>query len=61
MRGLGFPRFRGSTRGDLVVTVHVEIPHSLSSHQKETLREALGSMTRVSATRRDSFFRRHNP
>jgi|HubBroStandDraft_1064217.scaffolds.fasta_scaffold01718_2 molecular chaperone DnaJ len=60
MRGLGFPQFRGSSRGDLVVTVHVEIPQALSSHQKELLREALGSGTRPTTPRRDSFFRRHN-
>jgi molecular chaperone DnaJ len=60
MRGLGFPRFRGSSRGDLVVTLHVEIPRSLSSHEKELLREALGPGTAPTAGRRDSFFRRHN-
>ncbi|MGB6442453.1 MAG: DnaJ C-terminal domain-containing protein, partial [Thermoplasmata archaeon] len=60
MRGLGFPRFGGSSRGDLVVTVHVEIPRSLSGHQKEMLHEALGGAARAAAPRRDSIFRRHN-
>lgn len=42
LRGEGFPRFRGGDRGDLIVTVHVQLPGSLTSRQKELLREALG-------------------
>jgi molecular chaperone DnaJ len=42
LRGEGFPRLRGSDRGDLIVTAHVRLPESLTSHQKEILREALG-------------------
>ncbi len=60
MRGLGFPRFRGSSRGDLVVTVHVEIPRSLSGHEKELLREALGEGTPAVTGRRESFFHRRS-
>jgi molecular chaperone DnaJ len=60
MRGLGFPRFRGTSRGDLVVTVHVEVPRGLSGHQKELLTEALGAGARATTTRGNSFFRRHN-
>jgi len=60
MRGLGFPRFRGSSRGDLVVTLHVEIPRSLSGHEKELVREALGAPAPTATTRRDSFFRRRS-
>jgi molecular chaperone DnaJ len=58
MRGLGFPRFRGSARGDLVVTLHVEIPRALSGHEKELVREALGPP--AAAARRESFFRRRS-
>jgi molecular chaperone DnaJ len=58
MRGLGFPRFRSSSRGDLVVTVHVEIPRSLSGHEKELLREALEPGVAATSGKRDSFFRR---
>jgi molecular chaperone DnaJ len=43
LRGRGFPRFRGSSRGDQIVTVHVEIPRSLSGREKELLRDALGA------------------
>jgi molecular chaperone DnaJ len=59
LRGRGFPRFRSSNRGDLLVTVHVEIPRSLSGRQKEALREALGTPAATPTARRDSFFRRH--
>ncbi|MGI0071133.1 MAG: molecular chaperone DnaJ [Thermoplasmata archaeon] len=61
MRGLGFPRFRGSSRGDLVVTVHVQVPRSLSSHERELVREALQPGESAGAGKRDSFFRRHSP
>jgi molecular chaperone DnaJ len=57
LRGRGFPHFRSSTRGDLIVTAHVEVPRSMSGHQRDLLREALG----VPATKREPFFRRHGP
>jgi molecular chaperone DnaJ len=60
MRGLGFPRFRSSSRGDLVVTVHVEIPRSLSGHERDLVREALGPEAPATAGKRESFFRRHS-
>lgn len=61
MRGLGFPRFRGSTRGDLVVTVHVEIPRALPPREKELLRDALLPSATATSGKRESFFRRHSP
>jgi molecular chaperone DnaJ len=60
LRGNGFPRLRGSSRGDLIVTVHVEIPRSLSSRERELLREALGSAPKASEARRESFFHRRS-
>lgn len=57
LRGEGFPRLRGSDRGDLIVTAHVELPDSLSSRQKELLREALGAP----ATKPRSGFFGHRP
>ncbi|MCI4365199.1 MAG: molecular chaperone DnaJ [Thermoplasmata archaeon] len=60
LRGNGFPRLRGSVRGDLIITVHVEIPRSLSSHEKETLRELLLPAAAPGAPRRESIFRRRN-
>ena len=59
LRGKGFPRFRGSSRGDQIVTVHVEVPRSLSGHEKDLLREALGAGTPATA-KRDSIFRRRS-
>ena len=59
LRGRGFPRFRGSSRGDQIVTVHVELPRSLSGREKELLREALEGRP-PSATRRESIFRRRS-
>ena len=59
LRGEGFPRFRGATRGDLIVTVHVNLPSQLSTHQKELLREALGGApTATSRTKGGLFGRR---
>ncbi|HTT45624.1 MAG TPA: molecular chaperone DnaJ [Thermoplasmata archaeon] len=59
LRGHGFPRFRGSSRGDQIVTVHVEVPRSLSGREKELLREALGSGGSPGA-KRESLFRRRS-
>jgi molecular chaperone DnaJ len=58
LRGHGFPRFRGSSRGDQIVTVHVEVPRSLSGREKELLREALGAGSAPSAKREPLFRRR---
>ena len=38
LRGKGIPFLRGSGRGDQYVTVNVDVPRSLSSHQKDALR-----------------------
>jgi len=59
LRGNGFPRFRGASRGDQIVTVHVDLPRSLSGREKELIREALGAGVPVSA-KKDSFFRRRS-
>jgi len=60
LRGEGFPRLRGGSRGDLIVTVHVDVPRSLSGREKDLLREALGSGERAPTAKRDSFFRRRS-
>lgn len=56
LRGEGFPPFGRTSRGDLYVTVHVELPRSLSGKQKELLHEALGDG--ATAARRSSIFGR---
>ena len=58
LRGEGFPRLRSGERGDHLVTVHVELPHALSAHQKELLREAFGASEGPSAPRRSGLFGR---
>ena len=59
LRGKGFPRFRGSSRGDQIVTAHVELPRSLSGREKDLVREALGAGTPPGA-KRESLFRRRS-
>ncbi len=49
MRGKGVPHLRGNGRGDQMVVVNVEVPHSLTSEQRqlmEKLAESLGSEVR---------------
>jgi molecular chaperone DnaJ len=60
LRGEGFPRLNGSSRGDLNVTVHVEVPRSLSHREKDLLREALGNGERAAAPKREPLFRRRS-
>jgi molecular chaperone DnaJ len=42
MRGQGFPRLRGSGRGDLHVIVNVVVPQKLSKRERELLAELGG-------------------
>ncbi len=58
LRGEGFPRLRGSSRGDLIVTVHIEFPKSLTTRQKELIREAFGANGNAGAARKGIFSRR---
>jgi len=60
LKGEGFPRFRGSSRGDLIVTVHIEIPRSLSGREKDLMREALGAGSRTSNGKREPIWRRRS-
>ena len=58
LRGEGFPRLRGGDRGDLIVTVRVELPTQLTAHQRELLREALGTPTPARGGKRSGLFGR---
>ncbi len=61
LRREGFPRLRSTDRGDLIVTVHVDLPESLNAHQRDLLREALGiSAAREAASRRSGLFGRRS-
>lgn len=44
IRGQGFPSLRGGAKGDLVLTVTVEIPRRLNERQKDLLRQLDESM-----------------
>jgi molecular chaperone DnaJ len=57
LRGRGFPRLRGSGRGDQIVTTHVELPRSLGAREREQLRQLLGEPGGAGG-RKESFFRR---
>ncbi|MCI4335876.1 MAG: J domain-containing protein [Thermoplasmata archaeon] len=56
LRGEGFPRLRSRERGDLIVTAHVDLPPELTPHQRELLREALGSAPAKSSSKRGGLF-----
>jgi molecular chaperone DnaJ len=58
LRGEGFPRLRGSDRGDLIVTAHVRLPDNLTSHQKELLREVFGPPGTPQSKPKSGFFSR---
>lgn len=58
LRGEGFPRLRGTDRGDLIVTVRVDLPTSLTAHQREVVREAFGEPGVPAPGRRGLFGRR---
>ncbi|MGA8275401.1 MAG: molecular chaperone DnaJ [Thermoplasmata archaeon] len=60
LRGNGFPRLGGSSRGDLIVTLHVEIPRSLTGREKELLREAFPPTSAAASPKKESIFRRRN-
>ncbi|HEY6238998.1 MAG TPA: J domain-containing protein [Thermoplasmata archaeon] len=60
LRGEGFPHLRGSGRGDLIYSVHVDLPKSLTTQQKEHLREALGDPAVGRKGRREGLFGRRN-
>jgi molecular chaperone DnaJ len=50
LRGEGIPRLRGTNRGDHIVTVHVDLPGTLTARQKELLLEAFPEGTAPTAS-----------
>jgi molecular chaperone DnaJ len=44
LRGKGVPDMRGGDRGDQLVTIHVEIPKSLSHEQRELVEQLAGTL-----------------
>jgi len=57
-RGLGIPRLQRTGRGDLIVTVRVTTPTSLSTEQKELLRRLAESFGDDSVEQKKGFFDR---
>ncbi|MCI4335148.1 MAG: molecular chaperone DnaJ [Thermoplasmata archaeon] len=60
LRGEGFPRLRSTDRGDLIVTVRIDLPTSLTSRQRELLREAFGDPVASSAPGKRGLFGRRS-
>lgn len=55
IKGKGLPRLRTNVKGDLVVTVRIEVPKRLSDKQKELLREFEEMSTAKDSERQKSF------
>ena len=56
IKGQGIQYLRGSGKGDLYVTVGVEVPRKLTDRQKELLRQFEGTVTGREYERKISFF-----
>ena len=57
-RGLGVPHLQRSGRGDMLVTVHVEVPTKLTSEQKELFRQLAKSFGDDTPEARQGVFER---
>ncbi|MBR6728106.1 MAG: molecular chaperone DnaJ [Clostridia bacterium] len=58
VRGKGIPYVNSSRRGDLIFAVNVEIPHGLSSKQKEQVRAFAGDCKESNYGKKSGFFKR---
>ena len=58
LRGKGVTRVNTSTRGDLYLTINVEVPKNLNEEQKELLRQFGESCGEKQYAKRTSFFKR---
>ena len=56
LRGKGIPQVNGKGRGDIYVTVTVEVPKSLNSKQKELLKQFDEAMGNKNTPKKQSFF-----
>ena len=56
IRGKGVPHLKGNGRGDLFVTVIVEVPKNLTGKQKELIREFSGTQGKNQYQRQSRFF-----
>ena len=58
IRNKGVPNLRGNIRGDLEVTVHVDVPKRLTDRQRELVKELAETMGDEVNSRKKSFFSR---
>lgn len=58
VRGLGMPDVRGRGTGDLLITVHIEVPKSLSPKAEKLLRDLAAEEHSSVSPKRTSFFER---
>ena len=56
LRGKGIPQVNGKGRGDIYVTVTVEVPKALNSKQKELLKQFDEAMGNKNTPKKQSFF-----
>ncbi|MBR6507856.1 MAG: molecular chaperone DnaJ [Clostridia bacterium] len=56
LRGKGIPQVNGKGRGDIYVTVTVEVPKGLNSKQKELLKQFDEAMGNKNTPKKQSFF-----
>ena len=58
IKGKGVPNINTKRRGDLIVTVNVEVPKNLSGEQKDILRKFASSCGAANNSKRESFFKK---
>ena len=58
LRGRGIPRVNSSARGNLYITVKVEVPRGLNAKQKEQLTALAESFGDKVASKRETFFKK---
>ncbi len=58
LRGRGIPRVNSTTRGNLYITVNVEVPRGLNAKQKELLTSLAESFGDKVKSKRETFFKK---
>lgn len=58
LKGKGIPDINTKRRGDLIITVNVEVPKNLTGEQKDILRKFAQSCGAANNSKRESFFKK---
>ena len=58
LRGKGVPDLHSKRRGDLIITVNVEVPKNLSSEQKKLLQEFAKASSKDASDKRSGFLKK---